>query len=77
MTTIQTLFAGILILSGAVGCQSPTASYSAQSAGRYQLSEDLRFLYITDTATGMVWHRGLQPRDGQTWESLGGPTTQP
>lgn len=77
MTMIQKMFVGGLMLFSVVGCQSPKECHVTHSAGRYQLSEDQRYLYLTDTATGKVSRRGIQPRDGETWESLGGPTTQP
>jgi len=75
--TVRKILACATMLVGAVGCQQPMGQHEVNRGGRYQLSEDQRYLYITDTATGKVWHRGIQPRDGETWEPLGGPTTQP
>lgn len=71
----------VLMLAGGVGCQQPQGVISCPplpiQEGRYQLSEDQRSLYLTDTATGRVWRRGVQPKDGPDWESLGVPTTRP
>ena len=69
---------GGLLIAAAAGCQQPTSQPEPSSVGRYQLSQDQKYVYITDTSTGKVWYRSVLTRDDNHWTPLGTPaTTQP
>jgi len=70
----------VALLIGLVvaGCQQPMAENQVSSSGRYQMSQDQKYVYITDSWTGKVWYRSVLSRDGEKWTALGSPaTTQP